>query len=156
MASVKEDAVDAIMRIMERAFDPAFGEAWNRRQVSDSLSLRNTHYLLADASGREPSSPEEAVGFTMSRSVLDEEELLLIAVLPEMRGKGVATTLIERFSKTARARGIRRIFLEMRDGNPAEKLYLRQGFSTIGRRKNYYRSGSDGPFDAITFARMIA
>ncbi len=151
-----EDALDAIMRIMERAFDPAYGEAWNRRQVGDSLSLRNTHFLLADRTGREPAKPEEAVGFIMSRGVVDEEELLLIAVLPEARGHGVATALLQRFTKKARARGMCRIFLEMRDGNPAEKLYLQQGFSTIGRRRNYYKSGSDGPFDAITFARMIA
>ncbi|MEO0057507.1 MAG: hypothetical protein RIT17_960, partial [Pseudomonadota bacterium] len=31
--------IDRIMAVMEAAFDPAYGEAWNRRQVADALSM---------------------------------------------------------------------------------------------------------------------
>src|SRR5687768_8873274 len=135
------DDLDRIMAVMEAAFDPAFGEAWTRRQVGDALVLPNTHYLLAGQDGQALGEGEEAVGFVLSRGALDEEELLLIAVDPRFRGRGVGGVLMERFIAAARARRAVRQFLEMREGNPAESLYLRHGFVTIGRRKAYYRRG---------------
>lgn len=150
------DAVDAIMQVMDAAFDPQYGEAWNRRQVSDTLSFRHAHFLLCDSRGEEPDRPEDAVGFAMSRLVLDEEELLLFAVTPQARGKGAGSRLLARFIAGSEQRGATRQFLEMRDGNPAERIYLRHGFSEIGRRKNYYRANSPAPIDAITYARSKA
>ena len=147
------DDLDRIMAVMEAAFDPAFGEAWTRRQVGDALVLPNTHYLLAGPDGAAPGDSAEAAGFVLLRGVVDEEELLLIAVDPRFRGRGVGTVLMRRFIAAAQARGAVRQFLEMREGNPAERLYRRHGFVTIGRRKAYYRRGTSAPLDAITFAR---
>lgn len=148
-----DETVDRIMGVMEVAFEPAFGEAWNRRQVMDALSMPNTHCLLAGPDGREPGLRETIAGFTMSRGVLDEEELLLIAVRPQMRGQGIGAVLMARFVNAAKSRGATKFYLEMRDGNPAIHLYGRFGFEQVGRRRNYYISGNAGPFDAITFSR---
>ena len=145
------DDLDRIMAVMEAAFDPAFGEAWTRRQVGDALVLPNTHYLLADPAGRAPGDDAEAAGFVLSRGAADEEELLLIAVDPRHRGRGIGTALLERFIAAARARGAERLFLEMREGNPAASLYRRHGFAPVGRRRAYYRRGTSAPLDAITF-----
>ena len=79
------DDLDRIMAIMEAAFDPTYGEAWSRRQVSDALLMPNTHYLLAGPDGLAPGDDQRAAGFAMSRGAADEEELLLIAVDPEFR-----------------------------------------------------------------------
>nr|WP_243414964.1 ribosomal protein S18-alanine N-acetyltransferase [Altererythrobacter segetis] len=147
------DDLDRIMAVMQVAFDPAFGEAWNRRQVSDALILPSTHYVLAGPDGDEPADGATAVGFALSRGVLDEEELLLIAVDPAYRGRGIGAALLQRFIETAEARGKARLFLEMREGNPADSLYRRAGFEPIGRRRNYYRRASKGPLDAITYLR---
>jgi ribosomal-protein-alanine N-acetyltransferase len=149
------DPVDAIMTVMETAFDPAFGEAWNRRQVSDALVLANTHYLLADASGQEPGDPFETVGFLLSRHGADEEELLLLAVAPAARRRGVAAALITRFAADAAGRGVARLFLQMRAGNQAEVLYRAHGFLAVGRRREYYRGPNGNRIDAITFARAV-
>jgi len=149
------DDLDRIMQVMEAAFDPAFGEAWTRRQVSDSLIMPNTHYLLAAGNGRAPGEDEPAVGFALSRGAADEEELLLIAVHPGQRGRGIGGALLGRFIAAARGHGARRLFLEMREGNRAESLYRRYGFESVGRRKHYYRRGSASPLDAITFAREL-
>jgi [ribosomal protein S18]-alanine N-acetyltransferase len=150
------DDLDRIMAVMEAAFDPAYGEAWTRRQVSDSLIMPNTRYLLATAGGRPLLDDEPAAGFALSRSAADEEELLLIAVHPDHRGKGIGGALLERFLAAAQAHGARRLFLEMREGNRAETLYRRFGFERVGRRRHYYRRGSASPLDAITFAREIS
>jgi len=148
------DDLDRIMMVMEAAFDPTYGEAWTHRQVGDALTMANTHYLLCDADGDAPDDGEEAAGFVLSRGAADEEELLLIAVHPAHRGHGLGSLLLDRFIANARARGRRRLFLEMRDGNPAESLYRRHGFEQVARRRAYYRKGTVDPLDAITFARI--
>ena len=156
MAGAMEDDIDAIMRVMNAAFDPQFGEAWNRRQVTDALAMPNTWYLLADQAGEDPASPENTVGFVMSRGTGDEEELLLVAVEPDARGRGIGRRLMDRFANDAKLRGVSRIFLEMREGNPAGQLYLSQGYIAVGRRRNYYCSGSSGAIDALTFSKSVA
>lgn len=146
------DDLDRIMAVMEAAFDPAYGEAWTRRQVEDALMMSGTHYLLAGASGQAPPEGHPAAGFALSRGAADEEELLLIAVHPDHRGRGIGSRLLERFIAQARGRGAVRLFLEMREGNSAEALYRRFQFIPVGRRRHYYRRGSGPPLDAITFA----
>jgi len=150
--SASADPVDHIMQVMEAAFDPAYGEAWNRRQVSDALTMANCHYLLLDENLREPQPGGIAAGFLLSRHAVDEEEVLLIAVRPEFRLRGVASALLERLRAEARQRRIARLFLEMREGNPAESLYRKHGFEPVGRRPNYYNRGKITGIDAITFA----
>jgi ribosomal-protein-alanine N-acetyltransferase len=150
--------LDRIMAVMEAAFDPAYGEAWNRRQVADALAMPSTHALVVDAVGALiPDGPGEAApaGFVLTRHVLDEEELLLIAVMPGARRRGVGAALIEHLFAIARTRGTARVFLEMRRGNPAIHLYHKFGFEPIGERRNYYRMASGERIDAITFARSI-
>lgn len=152
--------LDRIMAVMEAAFDPTYGEAWNRRQVADALAMPSTHALVVDGEGA-PFPPEASVapalaaGFVLTRHVLDEEELLLIAVSPGVRRRGVGTALIEQLFSAARARGTARVFLEMRRGNPAIHLYRKLGFEPIGERRNYYRMANGERIDAITFARSI-
>lgn len=146
------DDLDRLMAVMAAAFDPAFGEAWTRRQVEDALMIGNCHYRLIDAGGDEPSSGAAAVGFFLSRSGFDEEELLLFAVDPVWRRRGLGQTLLRQLVEAARERGARRLLLEMRRGNPAESLYLDFGFQPIGERPNYYRTRDGQTIDAITFA----
>ena len=98
---------------------------------------------------------EAVVGFSLVRSVADESELLLLAVMPTHQRRGVGARLLEEFVQSARGQGVRRVHLEVRDGNPAIEMYRLAGFDAVGRRRNYYR-GSDGrQFDALTFAREL-
>lgn len=149
------DDVDRIMAVMETAFDPAFGEAWNRRQVEDALAFGNCHYLLFDRNGMIAGQGESAAGFTLSRSGFEEEELLLFAVVPACRRRGIGRKMLVELTNQARARGARQMFLEMRRGNSAELLYRDFGFRPIGERPNYYRAAGGRHIDAITFARAI-
>ncbi|WP_254912954.1 GNAT family N-acetyltransferase [Novosphingobium sp. B 225] len=150
--TLQGDHLDKLMAVMDAAFDPAYGEAWNRRQVEDALVLGNTHFVLIAATGQEPLPHEAAAGFFLSRTGYEEEELLLLAVTPACRRLGLGQTLLERLARDARQRGATRLLLEMRQGNPAEQLYRRFGFTPIGLRPNYYRGPSGGRIDAITFA----
>jgi len=148
--------LDAIMGVMHAGFDPAYGEAWTRRQIGDALSFPSTRCLLADAHGDEPRDPAAAVGFALSRFVSDEEELLLIAVLPQWRGRGIGQALLDRLEQAAIERGVTRMFLEMRKNNDAGHFYRRNGYEQVGLRRDYYRRGTLGPIDALTFAKQIS
>lgn len=147
-----EDDIDAIMRVMQAAFDPIYGEAWTRGQVMDALILGQCHYGLADTQGQAPVGTASVCGFFLSRHSYDEEELLLLAVDPAYRRAGIGRQLLIRFAEAATERHSKRLILEMRRNNPAVTLYLQFGFTPVGERRNYYR-GSDGTqHDAITFA----
>lgn len=146
------DDLDRIMAVMEAAFDPVFGEAWSRRQVEDALLIGNCHYGLLDAFGAPVAEGAEPAGFFLSRAGFDEEELLLLAVDPRFRRRGIGRALLEQFAGRARERGARRLLLEMREGNPAELLYRDFGFIPIGHRPNYYRGPEGTRIAAITFA----
>jgi len=147
------DDIDRIMAVMTAAFDPAFGEAWNRRQLEDALVMGNCHYGLIGEAAEVPESGMAAAGFFLSRHGFEEEELLLFAVAPAFRRRGLASRLLERFIAEAAARGAGSLFLEMRADNPAEHLYRRHGFLPVGRRAGYYRTPTGARLDAVTFVR---
>lgn len=147
------DDIDRIMAVMEAAFDPAFGEAWNRSQMEDALVMGNCHYGLIARNGEAPEEGTAACGFFLSRHSCEEEELLLFAIDPRFRRLGLGHRLLENFIAAAQARGAMRLFLEMRQGNLAEHLYRRYGFLPVGRRPRYYRTPDGSRLDAITFAR---
>jgi len=143
--------IDRIMSVMAAAFDPAFGEAWTRRQVSDALLMGNCHYFLVGPQCRQAEDGDEAVGFSLSRTGFDEEELLLFAVTPQYRRRGIGSFIIKNLIEAAGSRGAKRLILEMRRDNPAESLYRSNGFHPIGIRRDYYRQSNGSCVDAITF-----
>lgn len=149
------DDLDQIMEVMTSAFDPQFGEAWTRRQVEDALLSGLCHYRILHDDLAVQDCESAPAGFYLSRHIAGEEELLLLAVNPANRRAGIGSALVAAFRQEAAIRGANRLLLEMRDGNPAERLYLKCGFLPIGRRSNYYRNGSGSRVDAITFACSI-
>jgi ribosomal-protein-alanine N-acetyltransferase len=100
-------------------------------------------------------SGKETIGFSLFRTVADEAELLLIAVLPDHHRQGVGGQLLDDFLERARNEGVARVHLEVRDGNPALDMYRDAGFSAVGRRRNYYRGVDGTRFDAITLAHQL-
>ena len=151
-----DDPIDAIMRVMGRAFEPQFGEAWNRSQVSNALILSTCRYGLIAHDGKIGDQLGRiTAGFFLARQTLDEEELLLFAVDPACRRRGLGGQLLDYFCASATRNGVRRIFLEMRNGNPAARLYESRDFHRVGKRPAYYR-GLDGTRrDALTFQRIL-
>lgn len=83
-------------------------------------------------------------GLLLGRVILDEAELLTLAVAPEARRQGVGASLAEEFASQARSLGAVQAFLEVASDNaPAQALYHRQGWVEAGRRRNYYAPGVD-------------
>ncbi|MEO5938072.1 MAG: ribosomal protein S18-alanine N-acetyltransferase, partial [Sphingomonas sp.] len=135
--------LDRIGHMMAGAFDPRWGEAWTRNQVIGILAVPGVWLTIAEQGGR-------AVGFALTRGVLDEAELLLLAVIPEMRRKGVGAALLRSVVSDCALRGIGSLHLEVRDGNDAIKLYRNSGFTKVGERRDYYRGPNGQSYSALT------
>lgn len=138
-----------IDRLMRAAFDPRFGEAWTHNQVLGLLAMPGVWLAIAQLGG-------EPAGFALSRRVLDEAELLLLATAPAFRRRGVAAALLRSVVAEATAQGARTLHLEVRQGNDAIKLYRATGFAKVGERRHYYRGTSGQSFDALTYRRDLS
>jgi [ribosomal protein S18]-alanine N-acetyltransferase len=140
--------IDGVMAVMAGAFDPEYGEAWTSAQCIALLSIPSSQLLVARRNS-------EIAGFVLSRWVLDEEELLMIAVKPACQRLNIGDALLGAVIDNARVSGRKKLFLEVRDGNGAHRFYNASKFQEVGRRKNYYRGISGQTFDAISMLRMI-
>lgn len=138
----------AVDQVMRDAFDARFGEAWTASQVAGVLAMPGVWLTIAEADGT-------VAGFAMTRAVLDEAELLLLAVRPAMRRRGVGRQLLRSAMVEAGHRGVGKMHLEVRAGNEAITLYRLAGFEKIGERRNYYRGSGGKSFDAQTFQTIL-
>jgi len=103
---------------------------------------------------------EVVTGFALSRVVMEEAELLSIALDREVRGKGHAAPLLAAHAARLRRAGAESLFLEVAaDNAPALALYRGFGFEEIGRRKGYYpavEGAQSARRDAITMRRDLS
>jgi [ribosomal protein S18]-alanine N-acetyltransferase len=95
------------------------------------------------------------IGFALCRAILDEAELLLIAVKPQTSRHGVGSRLLRAVIDSARVRGIAKLFLEVRANNPAIALYAAHGFTKVGQRRDYYRGSDGNVFDAYSYSLAL-
>jgi [ribosomal protein S18]-alanine N-acetyltransferase len=144
----KSADLDSVIEIMNSAFDERFGEAWTRSQCAGILPMHGVKLVVARIEGR-------AAGFSLHRTIGDEAELLLLAVSPDLRRHGIGRMLLDDFLDSAQSRGVTRVHLEVREGNPAVIMYRSAGFALAGRRRKYYRGRSGGEFDALTLGRDL-
>ena len=76
-----------------------------------------------------------------SQTVLDESDMMNVAVDPGFRRRGIAWALIETLIAVLSKMGSRCLRLEVRVSNEnARALYARMGFQQLGLRKNYYHN----------------
>lgn len=141
--------IATVDRIMQRAFDPRFGEAWTRGQCLGILAMPGVWLTLAALNG-------DVAGFALARAIAGEAELLLLACLPEVRRRGVGGALLRSVINDAQDRNATKIYLEVRRGNEALDLYRSSGFLKVGERLAYYRGTSGQLYDALTFERQLA
>jgi len=134
--------------LMIAAFDPRYGEAWTRNQCLGVIAMPGVRLTLAFVD-------DAPAGFAMVRSVADEAEVLLLAVDPAYRRRGVATALLRGVIADAGVAGVTDLHLEVRAGNDAVALYVAQGFAKVGERRGYYRGKTGQSFDAHTYRRGV-
>ena len=93
------------------------------------------------------------LGYVWARFVLDEGEIGNIAVAPEHRRCGVGAALLGALFAESERRGAAVLQLEVRESNlAARRLYEKNGFETVGKRKNYYEKPTE---DAILMSKFF-
>ena len=141
-AETKREHVTATVR----AFLPADAEAvteilkespqasnWTEASVRESAGWRRMVSLVRESDGK-------VTGFIIGRQVADQAEILNLAVVPPARRRGEGGTLLRAALDEFRLRGVRRVFLEVRESNAAGiAFYAKHGFLKTGRRASYYR-----------------
>lgn len=111
----------------------AFTTPWKAETFRTLLDRSGAELLVLDL----PEAP--VVGYAILWCVLDQGELANIAVAPEWRGRSLGAFLLDRVLDRARDRGVRSLFLEVRESNRiARRLYETRGFIEVGRRADYY------------------
>jgi ribosomal-protein-alanine N-acetyltransferase len=129
----------------------AFARPWSTLDFERLMAERD---VIAD--GLFLGRAAKPAGFVLSRIVLDEAEILTVAVAPEMRGKGHARPLLTRHLDALSRRGVARVHLEVEEGNdPALAVYRRLGFQETGRRDGYYRKADGTRVSALTMALSL-
>ena len=133
--------------------------ALHARSFPRGWSAAAFEHFLADAtcSAWVARRPEEGsvAGFLLSRRAADEAEIVTIAVAEDLRRRGLGSALVESAAAALGRRGVRRLLLEVGEGNlAARSLYAERGFRIVGRRSGYY-PGSDGREDAVVMERRL-
>ena len=96
-------------------------------------------------------------GFILCRVVVDEAEILTLAVCPLARRSGLGARLTEAAAEFAARAGAERLFLEVAEDNLAARaLYARTGFIQTGRRKKYYENADGSRSDALLLTRELS
>jgi ribosomal-protein-alanine N-acetyltransferase len=123
------DDVPAVARLEQLVFpDP-----WSENAFHEELVAPGRRYVVAEEGSA-------IVGYAGLLVVGDDSHVVTLAVHPEARGRGLGTRFMLRLVDEARAAGAAHLTLEVRVSNhPAQSLYRRFGFETVGLRRHYYR-----------------
>lgn len=115
----------------------SFSDPWSKDALVGVTKAFNFCGLVIEENG-------VVVGYIGASSVLDEGEILLVAVDGAFRGKGYGKMLVNSLLKAFGENGVKKVFLEVRKSNaPAIACYEKCGFSKIAERARYYRDGED-------------
>lgn len=121
-------------------------EAWSEVLVEDEIA-GDRHTVLVD--------DQDAYGaISVAGDVADLDR---IAVMPSRRREGVAHALLDALCAAACAQGATRMMLEVAaDNTTAITFYEAYGFTTISRRRGYYRDGIDAIVMQLELAGDLA
>jgi ribosomal-protein-alanine N-acetyltransferase len=110
-----------------------FAHGWSENDILSMMSDKNTLCLVA-----ENSKSHSIAGFIIVKTVLDEAEILTIAVDKKYQNQKLGSQLLEKSLPELKMRGVKSFFLEVANDNQAAlKLYTRFNFKQVGTRKGY-------------------
>lgn len=141
LRAMTPDDVDAVLAV-EQAVQRF---PWTRGNFVDAL---DSGYLC-----RVDETENSGIrGYAILMPAMDEAELLTIGVAAAQQRKGLGRAMLAEMLDMARARNMRRVFLEVRPSNIAAiALYRSAGFREIGVRRGYYQN-ANGSEDALVMA----
>jgi len=128
----------AIERIEQRSYPTP----WSRSMFAGELAKPSSICL-----GAFDSESGELAGYLIISRYVDAWHVMNVAVAPDYRRRGIATTMLDRLFELTAGDGRRGYTLEVRVSNgDAIRLYERSGFRARGIRRGYY---TDNREDAL-------
>jgi ribosomal-protein-alanine N-acetyltransferase len=148
----EEYDIPEVLRI-ERA---SFADPWSAESFLTSLELERMRFLVAEER-REGDVAETGdgslLGYVIALVLAEEAEVADLAVSSEARRRGIGGLLLDRVTDELAQRGVRSVYLEVRESNSAARaLYESRAFRPVGRRRGYYHHP---PEDALLLKRDI-
>lgn len=111
----------------------AFSDPWSLKSVEGTLCQKDYINLGVWREGK-------LLGYLFFSCILDEGEIIRIAVEPDERRQGIAANLFQELRKKCLEKGIFKWMLDVRTGNEAAlACYRKIGFCEDGRRKDFYK-----------------
>lgn len=127
---MEEAHVPAIAELEKICFNDPWPDQSIRSELTNPLSL----WLVALKDG-------EVAGYVGSQTVIDESDVMNVAVAPQHRRKGLARTLFLTLENLLKEKKSHSLTLEVRASNEAaQALYAGLGYVQVGRRPNYYHN----------------
>lgn len=118
-------------------FSENFDKFWSVDILQNDLTSSNSKYIVAKIQNT-------IVGFAGIKVILDEADIMNIAVRTDKRSLGIGSLLLEKLITTAQNLTCQTITLEVNETNlPAIRLYEKYDFKRIGLRKKYYNNTND-------------
>ena len=118
-----------------------FSDAWNAEMLESAFRAGNFFGFIAEEPVGENDTP---VGFITYSVNIDTADLQDLFVSESYRNRGAGTALVKEFIAGAKSRGVKKLFLEVRESNEkAQKLYNAAGFKKISVRNKYYSDGEN-------------
>ena len=109
-----------------------FSDPWPEAAILPELTNALSLWLVAV-------SGDSVLGYVGGQTVMDESDMMNLAVAPACRRQGIARALITALMKALQKKGSGSLTLEVRASNAgAIALYESMGFLAVGRRPNYY------------------
>ena len=117
--------------------ESSFSESWTLESIQKETRNPVASYFVAERDGN-------VVGYGGLWHVLDEGEVINIAVNKPFRRQNIGEKLLQALFKEAGAYNLSVIHLEVRESNtPARRLYEKFGFKEIAKRKGYYHQPTE-------------
>tara|TARA_Y100000991_G_C21927780_1_gene329456 strand:+ start:523 stop:960 length:438 start_codon:yes stop_codon:yes gene_type:complete len=110
---------------------------WNKKQWENEFNKKavKVYALFLE---------NKIIGICTLEVISDEGQINYFLIKEKFRKKGYGTYLMRYLIKQCENLNLQRILLEVSQVNfSAEKFYSNFNFLTVGRRKKYYRDGSD-------------
>ncbi len=117
--------------------ESVFAHPWSLESLKNLLEDENSVVFVAV-------NNDITCGYCGVNTILDEGYITNVAVLENYRKQGMGRMLVNALVDFAKDKSLAFLTLEVRKSNtPAINLYSKNGFETVGERKNYYTSPTE-------------
>jgi len=120
----------AVAEILRQAREAA---SWSEEALRETVLLPGVWAYVSERN-------RGITGIVVGRQVLDEAEILNLAVALGMRRRGEGRALVRQLLNRFEEGGVSRVFLEVRESNAGGIAFYRElGFQAVGIRRDYYQ-----------------